>query len=1084
MSARPDHLIHPALEDPSGVLLAEAEVSDRKRVGVLLQGAAVLAHLETAGGCLARGWRGTALDPEGRLRSVRPAAGRSRRMPQELLRELVGLLFGTRGRVPGRGEARRAVRRLLERWRHDLAPIPPHRAVTEILELAPFLWAADHAVDRRALVAELVVPDGAVSLLAGSGAGGWPRAVHGRSAEALRDLVAGPDARVLWLGKADADPGCLAAAGRWRSATAAWSLRRPTGERERLAHGESLLAEGRFVAAVQVLGELSSDARDRGVRLWAEAFRLRARLLLGELGAVRRRLGALASKPVPQEVLVELADVAQRVYANSHRPERARRWVDRALREARGSARPAAHVLAAEAAWDRGDIVAMERHLEAARPAAESSPDVAWHWHQVAGWRALAEGRTGEMVACLTRALTVQRRRLHRSQAAGLWNDLGVARVRDADLAGAERAFLHAWRLLAGCDGPRRATLALHNLAEVRLRRGRLMGVHDILERSLEENLVEGNVRGQLYDLALWARYELVLGRSEAAVNLCGEALEIMERRGLDWYRSEIRLFQARALGWLGERRGAAAALEDVAPEALVELDPEERPAVFALAGQRDQAWRTARGSRFEELWSALLEGREPPVRIWSVLDELEPYRAARCVYDAELLHPGVAPAPWRRRAVAALRRLGATGPAERLERTTAGAWRALTEYLGGGLRDFADLRRLFVEAGHPELRLERCSETGEREVLVGGEGGPEELSTPLACGRLVLRAPVVDDTVRALFALALRDLDRDRPGLVDLPVRELAARRTPASRDGLVGESPVFRRALERADRLASGDAPVLVLGESGTGKELVARRIHRLSSRSGASLVAINCAALSESLLLSDLFGHVRGSFTGADRDRAGVFETAQGGTVFLDEIGDLPASAQGMLLRVLQEGEVRRVGESLPRTVDARVVAATHRDLVSMVEAGSFRQDLFYRLNVARVELPALRDRGEDVVLLAEHFLAGSGGRGGPRLSGAARARLLSHSWPGNVRELQNVLQVATALAEDGTIAPEHLEISGNTPETRGDYHARVDAFRRRLLLEALEASGGNRAEAARRLGLTRQALSYLTKQLRLP
>ena len=163
-----------------------------------------------------------------------------------------------------------------------------------------------------------------------------------------------------------------------------------------------------------------------------------------------------------------------------------------------------------------------------------------------------------------------------------------------------------------------------------------------------------------------------------------------------------------------------------------------------------------------------------------------------------------------------------------------------------------------------------------------------------------------------------------------------------------------------------------MLILGESGTGKELAARHLHRASRRRDAHFVAVNCAALSDDLLLSDLFGHARGAFTGADRDRAGVFETAEGGTVFLDEIGDLPAPAQGMLLRVLQEGEVRRVGESLPRAVDVRVVAATHRDLSAMVGEGGFRQDLYYRLGVGTVELPALRDRGRDPILLAEHFL----------------------------------------------------------------------------------------------------------------
>jgi transcriptional regulator with PAS, ATPase and Fis domain len=244
----------------------------------------------------------------------------------------------------------------------------------------------------------------------------------------------------------------------------------------------------------------------------------------------------------------------------------------------------------------------------------------------------------------------------------------------------------------------------------------------------------------------------------------------------------------------------------------------------------------------------------------------------------------------------------------------------------------------------------------------------------------------------------------------------------------------------------------------------------------------VAVNCAALSETLLLSDLFGHARGAFTGADRDRKGVFETAHGGTVFLDEIGDLPLTAQGMLLRVLQEGEIRRLGESAPRKVDARVLAATHRDLDRMVEEGSFRRDLYYRLRVGCVELPPLRHRGEDVLILADDFLS----RSSVRLSRPARARLLAHRFPGNVRELQNVLAVAAALAGDGgLIEAGHLELPAEAPSrdrsSESSYHRQVDALRRRLILEALEKHGGNRAEAARELGVSRQGLSYLICKL---
>jgi transcriptional regulator with GAF, ATPase, and Fis domain len=288
-----------------------------------------------------------------------------------------------------------------------------------------------------------------------------------------------------------------------------------------------------------------------------------------------------------------------------------------------------------------------------------------------------------------------------------------------------------------------------------------------------------------------------------------------------------------------------------------------------------------------------------------------------------------------------------------------------------------------------------------------------------------------------------------------------------------------VLRLALQRVDRLAVGEMPVLVEGETGTGKELMARRLRQSSPRREGAFLAVNCAAISDSLLLSELFGHARGAFTGADRDRAGVFETAQGGVVFLDEIGDLPPAAQGALLRVLQEREVRRVGESKPRAVDVRVVAATHRDLASLVDRGEFRRDLYYRLGVAAVRVPPLREREDDVLLLARHFLVEHGG--GLALTADAESRLLEWSWPGNVRELRGVVQLAATVHDgDGPLDARDLELPA--PGRRhATYRAALDAERRRLLADALAATGGRRADAARRLGITPQAVSYLVRRL---
>jgi len=335
----------------------------------------------------------------------------------------------------------------------------------------------------------------------------------------------------------------------------------------------------------------------------------------------------------------------------------------------------------------------------------------------------------------------------------------------------------------------------------------------------------------------------------------------------------------------------------------------------------------------------------------------------------------------------------------------------------------------------------------------------------PVAGGRLQVDAETVAMPVQVLLGMFARiwtpPIDPARPG------------RTADS--GFVGESPVLLQAIDRLERLAGVELPLLVLGESGTGKELAARHVHRSSKRFLGKFFPVNCAAVSESLIRSDLFGHVRGAFTGADRDRKGVFEAADGGTVFLDEIGDLPLGVQGMLLRVLQESEIRRVGEPHSRPVDVRVVTATHRDLEAMVQAGTFRQDLFFRLKAATVVLPPLRDRGDDLLRLADHFLAHTGSR----LSAAARRRVIAHGWPGNIRELRNVLEVAAALAENGVIEPEQLDLPSVSSHREGvvDYQRLVDERRRELLTEAIRASRGSQAQAARRLCLTRQAFSYL-------
>ncbi|MBN9160476.1 MAG: sigma-54-dependent Fis family transcriptional regulator, partial [Myxococcales bacterium] len=238
-----------------------------------------------------------------------------------------------------------------------------------------------------------------------------------------------------------------------------------------------------------------------------------------------------------------------------------------------------------------------------------------------------------------------------------------------------------------------------------------------------------------------------------------------------------------------------------------------------------------------------------------------------------------------------------------------------------------------------------------------------------------------------------------------------------------IVAQSAAMRAMLRRAAQFAEANAPVVVLGESGTGKEVVARALHGSSPRRRAPFIAVNVAALPAELLESELFGHARGAFTGAATAKQGLFEAAHGGTLFLDEIGEMPLSLQAKLLRVLQDGQLRRVGETRSVTVDARIVCATHRDLATLIARGQFREDLYYRLNVLRLIVPPLRERPEDVIPLARHFLTQEG-RPELRLEAEAKKALEQHAWPGNVRELANVVKHGVALARGTAIDLEHL------------------------------------------------------------
>ncbi|OOG23150.1 two-component system response regulator GlrR [Thioalkalivibrio denitrificans] len=302
--------------------------------------------------------------------------------------------------------------------------------------------------------------------------------------------------------------------------------------------------------------------------------------------------------------------------------------------------------------------------------------------------------------------------------------------------------------------------------------------------------------------------------------------------------------------------------------------------------------------------------------------------------------------------------------------------------------------------------------------------------------------------------------------------------------RAGIISRSAIMEEALRQARLVADSETNVLIQSESGTGKELLARALHRASRRAAGPFVPVNCSAIPETLLESELFGHSKGSFTGATQSRKGLFESADGGTLFMDEVGDMPLAFQAKLLRVLQEGEIRPVGANRSVPVNVRVVSATHRDLEEAVEAGSFRADLYYRLNVVRLDLPPLRERRDDIPLLVRHFLTEINERNGRRIEGFApdaMETLMAASWPGNVRQLQNVVEQAAALSTT-EIVPASLVQRALRSDPSGVLplaEAR-DRFERDYLEELLQITGGNVSSAARLAGRNRTEFYKLLKR----
>ncbi|MEZ4432568.1 MAG: sigma-54 dependent transcriptional regulator [bacterium] len=384
------------------------------------------------------------------------------------------------------------------------------------------------------------------------------------------------------------------------------------------------------------------------------------------------------------------------------------------------------------------------------------------------------------------------------------------------------------------------------------------------------------------------------------------------------------------------------------------------------------------------------------------------------------------------------------------------------------GLDGLSLFRRIRERAPETDVILITAYGAVEDAVQALKEGARDYLTKPFDTGELLLRVERLAE--RHALTRALQDARR--------------ALAENARESIIIGRSPPMIRLLERIETFAAADAPVLILGESGTGKELVARELHRKGPRAAGPFVPVHCAAFPETLIEAELFGHERGAFTGAVRRRDGRFRAADRGTLFLDEVAEIPLPAQAKLLRVLQEGVFEPLGTNTPVRVDVRIVSATHRDLKQCVADGTFREDLYYRLRVLDLKVPPLRARPGDLPLLVEHFLARFADDTPPTVSTAAWEALTRHDYPGNVRELEHAIQHACVLARGGEIHRRHLpdELLGDTPEIGEEPEEggllpladAIGAYERGYLLRALRETGGRKTQAAELLGISRKNL----------
>jgi DNA-binding NtrC family response regulator len=389
------------------------------------------------------------------------------------------------------------------------------------------------------------------------------------------------------------------------------------------------------------------------------------------------------------------------------------------------------------------------------------------------------------------------------------------------------------------------------------------------------------------------------------------------------------------------------------------------------------------------------------------------------------------------------------------------------------------------VESGLEQLSQILAARPSTKVIVASGAGDVRHMLQAVKRGAYdFLTKPIDPDVLLIVVERALAKMTLEEQ--IEALKAELEHRHPEGS---MIGESPSFLQSVRLAERVAPSDLPILLTGENGTGKELLARSIHERSRRHGEPFIAVNCGALPEQLAESILFGHAKGSFTGAMKDHRGLFQEADRGTIFLDEVGDMPLSLQVKVLRTLESGEILPVGADLPLRVDVRVISATNKDLVAAQKSGAFREDLYWRINGTEVRLPPLRDRPSDIALLAKHFLNQcahlcADGRA-RELSPEARDALLAHRWPGNLRELRHEMQRATVMAGDrAMIQPRDLSFGasvaagasteGAGPVRPGSLQEKIEALERTEITAALEKHANNKTRAAEALGLSRQGL----------